>query len=123
MQKTKYKDAGLVSHSRIDICVGYECPECSLDHFLSPAQYLYEGYIIVCDCGTTFKPKNPGIGIIDTKEKSNKKYTKSNKDELSLAIDILLSQGFSQLEINNVIKNNDISGNVEEIISSILQRL
>lgn len=78
-------------------------------------QYLYKGYVVVCDCGTVFKPINPKIGYTEQTE------TKNN--DLDAAISILTSQGFSESEIKKAALKTNISGNIDNMITSILQNL
>lgn len=55
-----------LKHSSLDIQVCYTC-DCGWQHWLGPAQYNHQHFIIACDCGQTYKPIPPTLNA-ETKQ-------------------------------------------------------
>ena len=117
-----YKVAGRVEHEEIAISVAYLCPghNCGWRHWISPVNYLREGFEISCDCGAVFKPKPPS----ETKppnSRSPKTPPSINEEILKEVIETLKSYGFDKNKIINTIRSVGLKDSLEKSIPHIIE--
>jgi hypothetical protein len=90
--------------TEINLHLKYQCPECSIDHWISLDEAKTPGFIIVCYCRTTLKVK----GVKSTKiifRNQKKIVAKKQKDTqeipleiLDSCVKILVGYGYSESE-------------------------
>lgn len=129
MQKTlttnpNYTELSAVAPSSVLIEAVYECPNCGWNHWLKPQQYLYENFRIVCDCSRVFSPIEPNLSSFQIKKSAGKKPSQNkNINNVSEAIQILISQGFDQNALIKVSSKISTEGTIDEIIQKLINEL
>lgn len=102
-----------MSHQKpieLDVSLKYKCPniDCNINHWLFLREAKTKNFKVVCDCGTSFKPKRiKNIKVIYSKPKSTKNKIDNtvscdrvkNSDPIVVrAISIMKSLGYSDKE-------------------------
>lgn len=106
----------------LDVSLKYTCPNinCNISHWLFLREAKTKNFKVVCDCGTTFKPKRiKNLTVVYSKQKSTKnRVDKTHSSDklcdsdpiLIRAINIMKSLGYSEHEalscINAVYSSN-----------------
>lgn len=88
----------------IDIHFKYECPSCEGIHWLSYKEVSTPKFLVVCDCGESFKIKTvTELKYKFAKRKQTIKTPKTSVDVLKKAAKLLVSFGFDSAESENLI--------------------
>ena len=133
--KTKTKAIKPIDTS---ISLIYACPECSQKHWISLQAAKTKGYIIVCDCGSVFKPKRvDNIKILYSKNKTKIIESKTQEYEVLLkeeesdsinilpvdllerCVTVLAGYGFTKTEASSLLKETYKKHQVVDAVSLI----
>lgn len=109
-----------------DIHLKYKCPNCSQEHWVKYLQAATKNFIVVCDCGTSFKIKTlSGFKLAYQKKKSIEKETKKQLplDTVNKVIKALENYGFEKLEIQQAIEKAYSKHGPESIVDLVKHTL
>lgn len=88
----------------IDVHFKYECLSCKGIHWLSYKEVSTPKFLVVCDCGESFKIKTvTQLKYKFAKPKQTEKTTKTPIDVAKKAAKLLVSFGFDSAESENLI--------------------
>lgn len=122
-----------VQAAKVEIQVCYYCPKCEWAEWLTPKQYTASNFFVTCGyCGTQYKPIPPTsqsnrlskqTKTIAKPKTPTAKTTKRAEHHTAHAIKLLKAQGFDPRELQTIINDHNISGDLDEVVSQILERL
>jgi len=98
-----------LKHKKTDIHLQYNCPECFSEHWLSLQENQTDGFLIVCECGTSIRTKKIKHIIFDYEEQDKPQNNPTieslgetiPKDLEKSCCDILSNYGYKKNEVKS----------------------
>ncbi len=109
-----------------DVHLKYRCPKCNQEHWLKYLQAATKNFIVVCDCGTSFKIKTlSGFKLAYRKKKTTETNIKSSVslDAIDKVTKALENYGFEKTEIREAIEKAYSKYGTESIVDLVKHTL